>query len=72
MGWASGSLLMSSIIEVMNEVNVGPDDKKVIYERLIDLFMDYDCDTIHECLGEDEIFDQALRTVDPEAFEEDE
>ena len=63
MGWASGSELVSRVIRVLTE-HVGDDDlREAIYADLIPIFEDHDCDTLDECLNEDEAFDKAYRTI---------
>ena len=61
MGWASGSLVMSNIIERFNMNNIDDDVRESIYGVLIDEFENSDCDTLHECLGEDPAFDAAYK-----------
>ena len=68
MGWAGGSHLMREIIDVLNEVGVEDSQKRTIYTKLIEAFQNEDCDTLDECLGEDKVFDEALRSADPESF----
>lgn len=59
MGWARGSGLLSEIISVL-QANVSDfQDREDIYRELIGIFEGYDCDTIDECLGDDEAFDKA-------------
>lgn len=63
MGWASGSVLASEMIDVIKrEVK----DKKVrrkIYDMLIGVFEDQDCDTLDECRGTDKAFDEAMDNI---------
>lgn len=72
MGWSSGSSLFSGIIDVLKKT-VDDDSRHQIYEELIELFEDQDCDTLSECLGEDEIFDEVWYEMYPEDdFDDDE
>lgn len=60
MGWASGSYIMSSIIECIEEFVPKHQEKVEIYYRLIDVFTDSDCDTLDECIDESTAFKEAL------------
>lgn len=66
MGWASGSRLMSDLIDSVKR-NVDDFESRVgLYLEMIKNFADADCDTLDECLGEDEAFDEAFRRVFPD------
>lgn len=65
MGWSTGSLLMSDIISVL-EKKLLFYDRKEIYELLIPIFENYDCDTLYECADDDKAFHEALLEVDPD------
>lgn len=70
MGWASGSRVFGEIIEILRD-NV-PEDKirKDIYSKLIDVFCEMDCDTLDECVGDDDAYDEAYFEVFPEREED--
>lgn len=64
MGWASGSGVLTRVIDVI-ENNVKDDDTKYyIYVGLINVFQEYDCDTLDECLDISDAFDTAFNDVD--------
>ena len=63
MGWAKGSGLFEKLIEVLFDKVDDPDTREEIYVEMITAFEDMDCDTLQECMGEDEAFDAALRLV---------
>jgi hypothetical protein len=63
MGWAKGSGLFEKLIEVLFDKVDDPTAREEIYVEMIGAFEDLDCDTLEECLGEDEAFDAALRLV---------
>lgn len=66
MGWASGSILLSEIVEIIEEHSdrsVG--DRVEMYKRIIEAFEDADCDTINECLDQSSDFDEAYRQLYP-------
>lgn len=61
MGWASGSQLMSDVINIIKH-RVG-DNRQLrvdIYADLIPAFESMDCDTLGECQELDDAFDEAL------------
>lgn len=61
MGWSTGSILMSDIIDSLKDKV--PDDKvrQDIYEALIPAFQNFDCDTLDECADDDVVFKNALK-----------
>lgn len=71
MGWASGSSLFSDIIEAINDCDVDEDTRKLLYEKLIPIFEDEDCDTLQECLGEDSVFDKVYSSLYPQDEDDD-
>jgi hypothetical protein len=71
MGWASGSSLFSDIIDCINDCDIDEETRKLLYEKLIPIFEDEDCDTLQECLGEDKAFDQVYSSLYPQEEEED-
>lgn len=74
MGWSSGSRLFSEMIEVLVEKVEDDSVRKDLYTDLIDVFENHDCDNLHECLGEDDAFDEAwyeLYPAEEEEIEED-
>lgn len=69
MGWAGGSRMMGEIIEAVTEAVSDEQERVELYSALIDIFEDFDCDTLHECVGEDDDFDEAYREKYPEEDE---
>lgn len=69
MGWAGGSRMMGEIIEAITEAVSDEQERVELYSALIDIFEDFDCDTLHECVGEDDDFDEAYREKYPEEDE---
>lgn len=65
MGWATGSGLMSDIIENLNETDLDEEARMKVYEVLISSFENYDCDTLHECTGTDNVFDEIFYSMYP-------
>lgn len=64
MGWSSGTRIFSEIIDVLKE-NVDDSAREVIYEQLIEIFQEADCDNLDECLGEDDVFDDVWKRLYP-------
>jgi hypothetical protein len=62
MSWSEGSEIMSMIIKSIKE-KIDSEDKEEIYREFIQYFEDNDCDTLEECLGEDNVFDRAYEEV---------
>lgn len=75
MGWASGSSLMSELIDIVKNEVKDELARERIYERMITAFQDEDCDTLDECVGEDPAFDLVFESLnvnsDPEYDEYD-
>lgn len=70
MGWSSGSEIFSEIIESLIEAEVEDSQRETIYNRLIEVFVDMDCDTLYECLDKDSVFDKCLNELYPDETEE--
>jgi hypothetical protein len=71
MGWSTGSLIFEQVITTVEE-NVEDYDVRVkLYSDLIEVFEDYDCDNLMECMGT-RAFDKAMREVRPDYFEDEE
>jgi len=66
MGWGSGSELMCHIIDTLKTNVVDEKIRKNIYIDLINEFENMDCDTLCECMGEDEAYDTAMIEIYPE------
>lgn len=59
MSWSSGSQLFSEIILSLRETVPEYETRVEIYNKLIRIFEEHDCDTLAECLDEDRAFDDA-------------
>ena len=60
MGWASGSEIMSEIIDETKLAIPKEKARRAFYRQMIHVFEQYDCDTLDDCRGADPIFDEAL------------
>lgn len=71
MGWSTGSQMFEEIAVVIR-ANISDFEARCdIYREIIPIFEDYDCDTLHECLGNDEAFDQVWKEIYPDYDYED-
>ena len=62
MSWSEGSEIMTMVIKAIKE-KIDGNEKEEIYRDFIQYFEDNDCDTLEECLGEDQVFDRAYEEV---------
>ena len=60
MAWSRGADLFSEIAEMIFDKVADEDDRKAIYDEMIELFEDFDCDNLAECVGIDFVLDEAL------------
>lgn len=70
MSWSSGSVMFSAIVEAMKENVEDSEVREVIYNILIDVFEDYHCATLDECVGSDYAFDNVYECRYPSEDEE--
>ena len=70
MGWASGSRIFSEIIAAVKPHVADKDARKSIYRPIIEAFENDDWDTQDECLDEDEAYDEVMREIHPDWFDE--
>ena len=70
MSWSGGSELMSSIISSLLKNGINDEIRYEIYNDLIPVFEQEDCDTLYECAVEDDMFHKALYELD-EYYRED-
>lgn len=66
MGWSTGSSIFEEVVTVIRANVADFEERCDIYRELIGIFENYDCDTLHECLGSDEAFDEVWRELYPE------
>jgi len=65
MGWSSGGDVMDGIIKAVRK-HVPKGARKALYLDLIQVLEDLDWDTQQESLGQDPVFDEALRELHPD------
>ncbi len=68
MGWASGSLLFTDIINILQPEILDKGKRKEVYKKLIEAFQEEDWDTENECLGKDTAYDAALEEMYPHDY----
>ena len=61
MGWGSGSRLAGELIDIVKDVVSNSDERSEFYERMIEQFEEFDCDTLDECVGIDPSFDEVWK-----------
>jgi len=71
MGWGSGYYLMEEVIRKMMADLVPDDTRKLIYGILIPAMREMDWDTEVDCMGVDPVYDNLLRSMFPDWFEDD-
>ncbi len=72
MGWSEGTSLFSDIITVLKPVIPSRINRKNVYKKLIKVFDKTDWDGGQECLGLDKAYDDALKELHKDWFEDDE
>jgi hypothetical protein len=72
MGWGSGSQVMGELIDSLKRHVPDDEAREAVYVDMINALQDMDCDTLQECEGEDEAFDNALREANPDWYEDEE
>jgi hypothetical protein len=65
MGWGSGSRLAVELIEAAKATIINEDERSSFYEQMIYAFEEADCDTLDECVGNDQVFDDVWEELYP-------
>lgn len=66
MSWASGSILLRNVIDSIETLdNTAHEDLVHVFKYIIGDFKDADCDTVDECLGVSDAFDEAYYELYP-------
>jgi hypothetical protein len=71
MAWSRGSEFAERMIAIMEALHDGfyENGLEEAFAGMIEAFEDFDCDTLHECLGQSEAFDAAYYERFPEGEE---
>lgn len=72
MSWSNGSQIFSEIIHSLRDSVPEFETRLEIYKQLIQVFEDNDCDTLYECMDEDNAFDEAYLELHPDDEDEEE
>ena len=70
MSWKSGSSLADSIIDAIEAEVPDFETRKRIYKPIIEAFEDHDCDTLDGCEDEDGAFNETLKELHPDWYED--
>jgi hypothetical protein len=70
MAWITGASIFAEIAETITRYVSDEDDRKMIYKELVELFQDYDCENLDECVDIDFVLDEVL--IEAEIIEGDE
>jgi hypothetical protein len=65
MGWGSGSRLAAELIDAAKTTITNEVERTSFYEQMIYAFEEFDCDTLDECVGNDEVFDEVWEELYP-------
>lgn len=70
MGWGSGSTVFSGVIAAVKVEVKDKEARKRIYAPIIEAFEAMDWDTLDECVGEDEAYDELYEAMYPDDEED--
>jgi len=70
MGCQQGPQILDQIIENLVDSDVSYDDRKIVYEILLEVFEDFDAKNLDECLDLDKAFDEVWNEKYPPEVEE--
>lgn len=65
MGWNGASHVMSQIIETTEELVANYQTRVELYKNYIEILENEDADTLEECLGESDAYDEAFKHIHP-------
>ena len=67
-----GSQILDQIIEQLADSEVSYDDRKIVYEILLEVFEDFDAKNLEECLENDKAWDEVWNEKYPPEMEDEE
>ena len=70
MAWNTGSQIFGQFIENLIDSDVSYDDRKIVYEVLLEVFEDFEAKNLDECLDIDKAFDEVWNEKYPPDVEE--
>ena len=66
----TGSQILDQIIEKLVDSDLPYDERKIVYEVLLEVFEDFDAKNLDECLENDKAFDEVWNEKYPPEIEE--
>lgn len=66
----TGSQILDQIIEKLVDSELPYDERKIVYEVLLEVFEDFDAKNLDECLDNDKAFDETYNEKYPPEIEE--
>jgi len=70
MAFSNGSQILDQIIENLVDSDVSYDDRKIVYEILLEVFEDFDAKNLEECLYMDKAWDEVWNEKYPPEVED--
>jgi hypothetical protein len=70
MAWNTGSQILGQIVESLTDSDISYDDRKLVYEVLLEVFEDFDAKNLDECLDTDKAFDEVWNEKYPPEIED--
>ena len=67
-----GTQILDQIIEKLVDIDLPYDERKVVYEILLEVFEDFDAKNLDQCLENDKAFDEVWNEKYPPEMEGDE
>ena len=66
----TGSQVLDQIIEKLVDSDISYDERKIVYEILLEVFEDFEAKNLDQCLENDKAFDEAYNEKYPPEIEE--
>jgi hypothetical protein len=70
MAFSNSSQILDQIIENLVDSEVSYDDRKIVYEILLEVFEDFDAKNLEECLDMDKAWDEVWNEKYPPEVED--
>ena len=70
MAFTNGSQIFGQFVEQLVDSDVSYDDRKIVYEILLEVFEDFDAKNLDECLDLDKAFDEVWNEKYPPEIED--
>ena len=70
MAWNTGSQILGQILENLSDGEISYDDRKIVYEVLLEVFEDFDAKNLSECVDIDSAFDEVWNEKYPPEIED--